>query len=82
MAQRDRRVGDRRIPTTPRNALQVNLHDDEDMRYWCKKMHCTEHQLREAVSQVGPVPSNVEAYVQQRATSLHNVQLPPGQRPS
>ena len=77
-----RRHAAERIPPAPRDALRVNLANADDVRYWCRKLGCTEHQLREAVGQVGPMPSNVEAFVTQRTFSLHNVQLPPGKRPS
>jgi len=63
-------------------ALHVDTRNADNLRYWCKKLHCTEHQLREAVSQVGPLPSNVDAYLRQRSHSLDNVELPPGKRPS
>jgi hypothetical protein len=77
-----RRKDPDRIRTAPHDALRVNLQDAEDTRYWCRKMHCTEHQLREAIDQVGPLPSNVEAFVNQRTSSLDDIHLPPGKRPS
>jgi hypothetical protein len=76
-----RRRGER-IPPAPQDALRVNLDSADDIQYWSRKLACTEHQLREAVGQVGPMPSNVEAYVRQRTDSLHEIQLPPGKRPS
>lgn len=77
-----RRQAAERIPPAPRDALRVNLAIADDVRYWCRKLSCTEHLLREAVAQVGPMPSNVEAFVTQRTFSLQNVQLPPGKRAS
>ena len=77
-----RRRAAERIPPAPRDALRVMLDSADDVRYWCRKLSCTEHLLREAVAQVGPMPSNVEAFVTQRTFSLHNIQLPPGKRPS
>jgi Protein of unknown function (DUF3606). len=78
----DRRRAAQRIPPVPREALRVNLDDHDDVGYWCRKLACTEHQLREAVAQVGPMPSNVEAFVKQRTDSLHDLSVPPGTRPS
>ena len=71
-----------RLPPAPHDAMRINLEDRDDIRYWCRKLRCTEHLLREAVTQVGPIPSNVEAFVTQRTFSLENIQLPPGKRAS
>ncbi len=61
---------------------RIDLQSREDVRYWCGKLQCTAYQLRAAVEQVGPLPSNVEAYLRQRSDGLHNIELPPGRRPS
>jgi hypothetical protein len=61
---------------------RVDVRDRMEVLYWCRKLRCTEHQLREAVNQVGPMPSNVEAYIRQRLFTLDDRQIPPGRRPS
>lgn len=61
---------------------RIDLRSHEDVRYWCGKLQCTAYQLRAAVEQVGPMPSNVEAYLRQRSEGLRDIDLPPGQRPS
>lgn len=60
----------------------MDLSDREQVIYWCRKLRCTEHQLREAVVQVGPLPSNVEAYIHQRLHGLDHIEIAPGRRPS
>jgi len=65
----------------PREVLRVDLNERQDVSYWCEKLKCTERELREAVEQVGPLPSNVEAYLRTRNTrGLENTQPPKGQR--
>lgn len=59
----------------------VDIENRLEVQYWCRKLRCTEHQLREAVSHVGPLPSNVEAYIRQRLHGL-DIEIPPGRRPS
>ncbi|HET9651419.1 MAG TPA: DUF3606 domain-containing protein [Usitatibacter sp.] len=68
----------------PREASRVLVREPGDVRYWCDKWRCTEAQLLEAVRQVGPLPSNVEAYLRQRAAGggLENLDWPRGRRPS
>ncbi len=61
---------------------RIDLQSHQDVKYWCGKLHCTAYQLRDAVKQVGPLPSNVEAYLRQRSDGLHNIELPAGRRPS
>ena len=60
----------------------IDIQSRTDLQYWCGKLQCTAYQLRDAVSQVGPLPSNVEAYLRQRSDGLHNIELPRGRRPS
>jgi len=37
----------------PQDAARVNVHEDWEVRYWCKAFACTEEQLRAAVKAVG-----------------------------
>ncbi len=69
-----------RRPRVPRDISRVDAREQEDVRYWCRKWRCTEAQLREAVAQVGTMPSNVEAYLRQRESGggLENLDKPPG----
>jgi hypothetical protein len=64
------------------DGVRVNMQDRFEVLYWCRKLRCTEHQLRDAVSQVGNMPSNVEAYLRQRLYTLDQLEIPPGRRPS
>jgi hypothetical protein len=64
------------------DSSHVDVNDRFEVLYWCRKLHCSEHQLREAVSQVGNLPSNVEAYIRQRVYALEHIHIAPGRRPS
>ena len=64
------------------DGVRVDVTDRFEVLYWCRKLRCTEHQLREAVNQVGPLPSNIEAYIRQRLYSMDHIEPPPGHRPS
>jgi uncharacterized protein DUF3606 len=65
----------------PKEVLRVDLNERQDVPYWCEKLNCTERELREAVEQVGPMPSNVEAYLRTRNTrGLENMHPRKGQR--
>ncbi len=61
---------------------RINLESRDEVKYWCGKLRCTAYQLRDAVRQVGALPSNVEAYLRQRSDGLQDIELPPGRRPS
>ncbi|MGO4700306.1 DUF3606 domain-containing protein [Dyella sp. 2RAB6] len=37
----------------PQDAAKVNIHEDWEVRYWCKAFGCTEQQLKAAVKTVG-----------------------------
>lgn len=37
----------------PQDAARVNVHEDWEVRYWCKALGCTEQQLKAAVKAVG-----------------------------
>ena len=37
----------------PLDPGRVNSMDPNELQYWCKEFHCTEAQLKDAVSKVG-----------------------------
>ena len=37
----------------PQDAARVNVHEDWEVRYWCKAFGCTEQELKDAVKAVG-----------------------------
>lgn len=37
----------------PQDAARVNVHEDWEVRYWCKAFGCTEQELKAAVKAVG-----------------------------
>jgi len=47
----------------PQDASKVNLHEDWEVRYWCKKWSVTESQLNAAVFAVGVSATAVARYL-------------------
>ena len=48
---------------------QINVADSNDIRYWCRKLRCTQSDLLEAVKILGPVALDVAKYVKRRAAN-------------
>lgn len=44
---------DDRSKRGPADAARVNVSEDYEVQYWCKKFGCTPEQLRAAVKAVG-----------------------------
>lgn len=53
----------------PASRALINVGDSRDVRYWCRKLACTQSDLRAAVKVLGPVPSDVEKYLKRRAAN-------------
>lgn len=51
----------------PLDPGRVNAIDDLELRYWCRELACTEHELREAIAKVG----EHVAEVRQALASVH-----------
>ncbi len=49
--------------TRPQDSQRINLSQDYEIRYWCKKFRCTEKELRDAVSLVGDSATAVQTYL-------------------
>lgn len=47
----------------PQDASKVNVHEEWEVRYWCKKFGCTEAELKAAVKAVGVSAAAVEKYL-------------------
>ena len=45
---------------------RINLEEDYELVYWTARLGCTSRQLREAVRAVGPVVSNVIAWLREQ----------------
>lgn len=43
----------------PRDAERVNVNEDYEVRYWCRKWDVSEPQLRDAVKRVGVMSRDV-----------------------
>ena len=54
----------------PANRSVVNIHAPQDVRWWCRKLGCTELELRNAVSAVGMMTHHVEAHLQKKRQAL------------
>jgi len=51
----------------PLDPGRVNAIDDIELRYWCRELGCTEHELREAIANVGEHVTQVR----QALVSMH-----------
>ena len=47
----------------PEDPHYINLDQDHEVRYWCRKLDCTEEELRDAVSVVGNSVRTVRKYL-------------------
>ena len=49
--------------TGPEDANKININQDWEIRYWCKKLGLTKEELIAAVKAVGPMVEDVKAYI-------------------
>jgi len=47
----------------PADASRINIHEDYEVTYWCKKFGCTKAQLAAAVKAVGVMVSKVKQHL-------------------
>jgi hypothetical protein len=57
---------DDRTKRGPADASRINIHEDYEVRYWCKRFGCTEAELTEAVKAAGVMANMVENYLKQK----------------
>ena len=57
---------DDKTKTAPQDRLRTNVHEDYEVRDWCKKFGCTPEQLKAAVARVGVMANAVEAELKRR----------------
>ncbi len=50
----------------PADQSRINVHERHEVTYWTGKYGCTEQQLRDAVTAVGPMAADVEAHLKKR----------------
>lgn len=49
--------------TRPMTAERIHLNDSAEVQIWCRRMHCSEHELRAAVYAVGGQPAMLHSYL-------------------
>ena len=47
----------------PADASRINVHEDYEVEYWSKKFGCSKIKLAEAVTAVGVMAKDVEAWL-------------------
>jgi len=57
---------DNKQETRPQDASRVNIHEDYEVRYWCKKFGCRKEELIKAVGVVGTSAAKVEEYLKKK----------------
>ena len=45
--------------------VRINMQEDYEVRYWCKKFRVTPDALRDAVERVGPMVEDVQRELRQ-----------------
>ncbi len=50
----------------PADSARVNMNEAYEVRYWTEKFGCTETQLRAAVTAVGVLAKDVEAFLKKK----------------
>ncbi len=50
----------------PADSTRVNMNEAYEVRYWTEKFGCTETQLRAAVTAVGVLAKDVEAFLKKK----------------
>ncbi|WP_462115133.1 DUF3606 domain-containing protein [Lysobacter xanthus] len=51
----------------PNDAARVNVHNDQELEYWCRELGSSADDLREAVSAVGVEVDDVRQHLGQRS---------------
>jgi len=57
-------MADNKTKGVPRDALRVDLNDENEVRYWIQHFGCSEGKLRAAVATVGPRVEEVQLELQ------------------
>ena len=47
----------------PLDRSKINLHQEHEVNYWCKKFNCKAVKLQEAVQKVGVSAAKVQVYL-------------------
>ena len=47
----------------PLHAWRINLDEEWEVRFWSRKLNCTEKELREAIAEAGPLAAAVQDYL-------------------
>jgi len=47
----------------PADASRINIHEDYEVTYWCKKFGCTKAQLEAAVKAAGVMANKVQQHL-------------------
>ena len=55
---------DDKTKKVPHDAKRVDVNDPDEVRYWCRKFHCSEKMLKKAVANVGVLAVDVENEVE------------------
>ena len=50
-------------PTGPRGRHSIDLRNDAEVEFWCRKLQCSEVELRRAIADVGDAPLTVAEHL-------------------
>lgn len=57
-----KRKTDNKTYKAPFNYSIIDLDEDDEIRWWCKELSCTERELIDAVNKVGNSTNEVKEY--------------------
>jgi ABC-type transport system involved in cytochrome c biogenesis ATPase subunit len=63
------RISNEQVWSEPEDALDIDLTEEADLRYWTQALSCNRHELVNAIQAVGISVADVEAHLKQRLSS-------------
>ena len=57
----------------PADRSRINVHEDYEVRYWCKALDCTKEDLEDCVKRVGPMADDVRGCIEFVAFALREL---------
>ena len=57
---------DKNAKTVPQDASRINVHEEDELEYWCNRFGVTPARLRAAVEKVGDLARKVETELKRR----------------
>jgi hypothetical protein len=63
-------MSDDQIKRAHTDQTRINIREDNEVRYWCEKIGCTQAELLDAIAFVGVMSEDVEGYLKRKKQDL------------